>query len=88
VIFETDDAAFSPECVANGGRHVYERDRLLGTTQRVDVISAAVPCGADSWTLGSPAVSADGNFVTFTSMVANSDVSVSNPEAVYVNRLR
>jgi hypothetical protein len=88
VIFETDDAAFSPECVANGGRHVYERDRLLGTTQRVDVISAAVPCAADSWTLGSPAVSADGNFVTFTSMVANSDVSVSNPEAVYVNRLR
>jgi hypothetical protein len=88
VLFETDDANFAPECTANGGKHVYERDLSSGTTQRIDVISATVPCPSDSWTLTNQAMSSDGSYVTFTTLVADTDVSRTNPEAVFVTRLR
>jgi Tol biopolymer transport system component len=89
VLFETDDASFAPECPATGGRHVYERDRTTGTTVRVDLVaSATAVCAADTFTLSNQAMSADGSFVTYTSLVENVDVSATNPEAVYVTRLR
>jgi Tol biopolymer transport system component len=89
VLFETDDTSFAPECPATGGRHVYERDRTAGTTQRVDLVtSATTACAADTWAQSNEAMSADGSFVAYTSMVENVDVSATNPEAVYLTRLR
>ena len=73
-----------PDCQ---GRHIYERDLSTGITTRVDVISAAVPCPADSPWLTNEALSADGSVATYTSLLSGY-VSASNPEAVYVTRLR
>ena len=73
-----------PDCQ---GRHIYERDLSTGITTRVDVISAAAPCPADSPWLTNEALSADGSVATYTSLLSGY-VSASNPEAVYVTRLR
>ena len=68
---------------------MYERDLTAGTTARVDLVtSATTACAADSWTQSNQAMSADGSFVAYTSMVENVDVSATNPEAVYITRLR
>jgi len=50
--------------------HVYLRDRLLGTTQRVDVSTTGVP-GNGPVQFNEVAISADGHVVAFTSLADN-----------------
>lgn len=86
VLFDDATPSFSPECVASGGRHVFERDLVAGTTQRVDLVTGPDGCAADSWSAGAPAMSADGSIVVYTGFLAE-PVSVTSPEAVYLTRL-
>jgi Tol biopolymer transport system component len=64
-------ASTAPNLVAadsNGVRDVFVRDRVLGTTQRVNVSGTGAAANAAS---GQPFVSADGRFVSFTSGASN-----------------
>ncbi|HEY5013191.1 MAG TPA: hypothetical protein VIK61_10870 [Acidimicrobiia bacterium] len=92
VVFDAGEAAsFTTACpqpgTTGGGTHVYQRDLSAGTTQQVDLIPA-VQCPQTSYPLSAQAMSADGSFVVYTSLVFDGDVSASNPEAVFVTRLR
>ena len=91
-VFDTNDTgSFTTVCpqpgTSGGGSHVYQRDLSAGTTQQVDLIPA-VQCPSTSYPLSGQAMSTDGSFVVYTSIVYDGDVSASNPEAVFVTRLR
>ena len=92
LVFDSGDVTAAPECPqggpTSGGNHVYERDRTTGVVVRVDVISAAVPCPTSAQLLdNSQSVSADGSTVVYMSLLGP-NVSTTNPEAIYVTRLR
>ncbi len=70
VVFASDATnLLGPGGDTNGNRDVFVRDRLLGTTERVDVGpgGAEPPSGSGEW----PAISADGRYVAFTSTASN-----------------
>ena len=62
----------------NGARDIFVRDRLLGTTERVNLDSNGNQSDGDDFWAPVVAISADGRFVTFTTNATNLVVGDTN----------
>jgi len=83
LLFEAPPMNGTPGCTAG----LYVRDLVAGTTAVVD--SLPTDCaGADITTLGNQSISGDGSIVAFTSLMTAEHVSATNPQTVYIDRLR
>ena len=84
VVFESyDDAMVNSD--NNGGRDVFLRDRQTGTTTLVSQNTAGAIGDAESY---DAMISADGNWVVFTSLATNfSNLAVSGHPRVYIRDL-
>jgi hypothetical protein len=93
VVFNTSDMTMAADCAFTktgwgGGTHVYEHDLVTGVTQRVDAnMTAKLKCAADAWLASNHSVSDDGSYVAFTGMLGING-GPSNPETVFISRLR
>lgn len=92
VLFETADVATAADCAQTGpdagGTHLYLRDLVSGTTERVDALPGVSCPSVEMNNYASQALSDDGSMVVYSALPDyDLPVGETNPVTVYANRL-